>query len=68
MIKRLFLLLVCLAAASGALSAGPVFYTSLASFATAVGATAASFGFVSVVNGSCGANYNTASGLTKGLR
>jgi len=64
MIKRLLHLLPCLVAGSCALSAGPVFYTSLASFVTAVGATPASFGFGGIISGSSGANYNTASGLT----
>ncbi|MGA1995109.1 MAG: hypothetical protein ABSH45_04950 [Bryobacteraceae bacterium] len=64
MLKRLLHLLPCLVAGSCALSAGPVFYTSLASFTTAVGAAPASFGFNSIISGSSGANYNTASGLT----
>ena len=64
MLKRLLHLLPCLVAGSCALSAGPVFYTSLASFTTAVGTTPASFGFNSIISGSSGANYNTASGLT----
>ena len=65
MIKRLFQLLPCLMIGSCALSAGPVFYTSLTSFTTAVGTTPASFGFDSIISGSSGTNvYATASGLT----
>ena len=63
--KRLFQLLPCLMIGSCALSAGPVFYTSLTSFTTAVGTTPASFGFDSIISGSSGTNvYATASGLT----
>ena len=64
MIKRLFQLLPCLMIGSCALSAGPVFYTSLTSFTTAVGTTPASFGFNSIISGSSIADYGTASGLT----
>lgn len=63
--KRLFKLLPCLMVGSCALSAGPIFYTSLTSFTTAVGTTPANFGFDSIVSGSGGTNvYATASGLT----
>lgn len=62
--KRLFQLLPCLMAGSCALSAGPIFYTSLASFTTAVGTTPASFGFNSIISGGSSADYGTASGLT----
>ena len=63
--KRLFQLLPCLMVGSCALSAGPVFYTSLTSFTTAVGTTPASFGFDSIISGSSATNvYATASGLT----
>ena len=63
--KRLFKLLPCLMVGSCALSAGPIFYTSLTSFTTAVGTTPASFGFDSIISGSSGTNvYATASGLT----
>ena len=62
--KRLFQLLPFLMVGSCALSATPIFYTSLASFTTAVGTAPASFGFNSVISGSSSANYGTASGLT----
>ena len=63
--KRLFKLLPCLMVGSCALSAGPIFYTSLTSFTTSVGTTPASFGFDSIISGSGGTNaYATASGLT----
>jgi hypothetical protein len=65
MMKRLFQLLPCLMVGSCALSAGPIFYTSLTSFTTAVGTTPASFGFDSIISGSSGTGvYATASGLT----
>jgi hypothetical protein len=65
MMKRLFKLLPCLMVGSCALSAGPIFYTSLTSFTTSVGTTPASFGFDSIISGSGGTNaYATASGLT----
>jgi len=64
MIKRLFQLLPCLMIGSCALSAAPIFYTSLTSFTTAVGTTPASFGFNSIISGSSIADYGTASGLT----
>jgi hypothetical protein len=65
MMKRFFQLLPCLMVGSCALSAGPIFYTSLTSFTTSVGTTPASFGFDSIISGSGGTNaYATASGLT----
>lgn len=65
MIKRLFQLLPCLMIGSCALSAAPIFYTTLDSFTAAVGTTPASFGFDSIISGSSGTNvYATASGLT----
>jgi hypothetical protein len=51
MIKRLFQLLPCLMIGACALSASPVFYTSLSSFTAAVGSAPASFGFDSIVSG-----------------
>ncbi len=62
--KRLLQLLPCLIAGSCALTAAPIFYTSLASFTTAIGAAPASFGFNTLVSGSGSAGYNTSSGLT----
>ena len=59
MMKRLFKLLPCLMVGSCALSAGPIFYTSLISFTTAVGTTPASFGFDSIISSSSSADYGT---------
>src|ERR1035438_10031763 len=58
------LLLPCLIAGSSALSAGPVFYTDLTTFTTAVGSAPSTFGFDSVVSGGGSANFATAAGLS----
>jgi uncharacterized protein (TIGR03437 family) len=59
-VKRVFQILSFLVMEITALSAGTTFYTSMASFTTAVGTAPQSFGFSATENG----NYATAAGLT----